>query len=252
MNTAEDLCLTEVFAPVMVHSEQGRQWQKTCREYFGLSFCIDGQITYTMGDKTFVSRQGYAVLLPQGATYSLAGDREGRFPVINFHCENFSCTEILVLPLRDAKDCIRRFEALRELFAQGESRLKVFSAFYALLDVVFSPRKQHGPLQSVVRYIGENLADPALSNDALAARLGISEVYLRRLFLEHLGTTPKQYVLGARLQRAKELLLDTDFSVQQIAQACGFSSPYHFCRAFRQRTGLPPTEYARRNKIYQI
>lgn len=253
MNRMEELILTEVFRPFTVHSEQGRKWRKDCRAYFGLSFCIDGQITYTMGDRTFVSRQGYAVLLPRGASYSLTGDREGRFPVINFQCEGFSCEEILVLPLRDADDCLRRFEALRELFAQKEGRLQIFSAFYALLGAVLAPKDgTPHPLQSVVRYVEDNLHDPALSNTRLAQRIGISEVYLRRLFWEHLGLTPKQYVLEKRLRRARELLVDTALSVTEVAQACGFSSPYHFCRAFRQKTGTTPTEYARRNTVYQI
>ena len=253
MNLTETFLLTEVFQPVTVHSKQGRKWHQPKRGDFGISFCIDGQITYTMGDKSFVSRQGYAVLLPQGANYSLTGDREGRFPVINFRCEGFSCDEILVLPLRDADDCLRRTEALRELFAQKEGHLKIFSAFYALLDAVFAQKASTPhPLQSVVRYIEDNLHDPALSNTRLAQRIGISEVYLRRLFWEHLGLTPKQYVLEKRLSRARELLVDTALSVTEVASACGFSSPYHFCRAFRQKTGTTPTEYARRNTVYQI
>ena len=75
---------------------------------------------------------------------------------------------------------------------------------------------------------------------------------MRKLFLSYYHITPKQYVLDIRIRKAKQLLCDTPFSVTAIAEECGFSSVYHFCRVFKEKTGFTPTEYANLNKIYQI
>jgi len=72
------------------------------------------------------------------------------------------------------------------------------------------------------------------------------------MFLLHYDITPKQYILNARIRRAKQLLCDTPLTVTAIAEKCGFSSVYHFCRSFKQHTGQTPTEYAVKNKINQI
>ena len=223
------------------------------RQSYGLSLCISGQITYTMNGRSYVSNPDTAVFLPQGGTYSLYGDKEGLFPVVNFKCENFHCDAITVVPLENAQACRKDFDTLKDLFLHDKNHLKIYSAFYELLDSVSSANAhKQRPLAFVIRYIAENIHDPALSNTCLAKQIGISEVYLRKLFLAQYNTTPKQYILDIRIQKAKQMLTNTPFTVTAIAEECGFSSLYHFCRAFKQKTGMTPTKYAALNKIYQI
>ena len=225
----------------------------TDRQSYGLSLCISGQITYTMNDRTYVSRPNCAVLLPQGGSYSLFGDKEGLFPVVNFTCTNFHCDEIAVFPLEQADSCLKSFETLKSLFQRGDSSLEIYSVFYDLLSKVFPASTQvPGPLDFAVKYIEKHLHDPKLSNVALAKKVGISEVYLRKLFVSHCGITPKQYLLEARIRKAKQLLVDTPFTVTAIAETCGFSSVYHFCRAFKKRTGMTPTHYAESHILYKM
>ena len=253
MNDPQNMIITEIQAPIIVHSKKGRRLQTVDRHSYGLSLCISGQITYTLNGTTYISHQGNAVLLPQGGTYSLFGDREGLFPLVNFKCTNFHSDEILVFPLEQAQGCIKNFETLKSLFQRGNSPLEIYSCFYDLLSKVFSANeKKPVPLDFAVKYIEKNLQNPELSNITIAEKVGISEVYLRKLFLSYCGVTPKQYILEARIHKAKQMLVDAPFTVASIAEECGFSSVYHFCRAFKNRTGMTPTEYAGSNKIYQI
>jgi len=253
MTDFQNAVITKVEPPLMVHSEKGRHVQMTHRRCFGLSLCISGQITYRMNGREFVSTSGTAVLLPQGATYTLTGDQDGVFPVINFLCENFTCDEILVLPLHNRQGCLNLFEGLQKAFVAGHSSFSVFSLFYQLLNEITLPNSvpQHH-LAPAIKYIEQELPSTALSNQRLAEYLGISEVYLRKLFLRHLGTTPKQYILNLRLQKAKQLLTDTDRSVSSISEACGFSGVYHFSRAFKQKFGRSPTQFAAENRVFRI
>ena len=134
MISFEKLVVTNIRQPMVVHSQKGKFYKTENRQYFGLSFCMSGQITYTMNEKTYVSSQSSAILLPQGGSYYLTGDIEGLFPVINFSCSGLDCTEITVLPLADPQSCIQHFKTLQQLFLRGESQMKIYSTFYNLLD----------------------------------------------------------------------------------------------------------------------
>lgn len=74
----------------------------------------------------------------------------------------------------------------------------------------------------------------------IAARLGISDRHLRRVFQTHFGVTPMQYVQTRRLLIAKQLLADTTLPVTQVAMVSGFSSVRRFNAAFVAAYGLDP------------
>ncbi len=80
---------------------------------------------------------------------------------------------------------------------------------------------------------------------ALAARLGISDRHLRRIFEAHLGVSPLQYLQTRRLLAAKQLLADTQLPVAQIALSSGFASVRRFNTVFAERYGLNPSQLRR-------
>ncbi|MBQ4258724.1 MAG: helix-turn-helix transcriptional regulator [Lachnospiraceae bacterium] len=67
---------------------------------------------------------------------------------------------------------------------------------------------------------------------------------MRRLFLTHYNTTPKQYIFDARIRMAQQFLTQTQLSVSSIAEECGFSNSYNLCRTFKSKVGLNPSEYS--------
>ena len=159
----------------------------------------------------------------------------------------------MVIPVKNLPPYLRAFENINNLFLHNKSKLKIYSAFYNLLDEVFALDLQiHPLLQKVVEFIEKNIGDTELSNSKLAKSVNISEVYLRKLFLKYYDTTPKQYILEVRVRKAKQLLEENRISVTAISQECGFSSVYHFCRVFKQKVGISPTEYANSRKSYLI
>ena len=66
-----------------------------------------------------------------------------------------------------------------------------------------------------------------------------------RMFRSTFHTTPHQFLLELRVQRAKQLLATTTVPIAEIAAQCGFPIPSHFTTTFRSRTGVTPTEYRR-------
>lgn len=100
---------------------------------------------------------------------------------------------------------------------------------------------------AAARYIHEHLRED-FSIDDLKNITGISRSGFERLFKEHLGCTPLQYVSRARVRRAKELLLEpSQLPVKQIARACGFSGTQHFRLVFQRLMDMSPTEYRQAN-----
>lgn len=94
-------------------------------------------------------------------------------------------------------------------------------------------------LKLAVRLMEQNLERPLSTHD-LAGAVGISGRQLERLFERHLQTSPKQYYTEMRLQRARNLLMQTDASVTEVAMSCGFSSHSHFTRRYKQTYGTTP------------
>ena len=85
----------------------------------------------------------------------------------------------------------------------------------------------------------ENIEEP-ISPSELARQVGMSTRQLERLFRRYLNRSPKRYYMGLRLQRARNLLLQTDMTVINVALACGFTSPSHFSKCYRNHFGRTP------------
>jgi transcriptional regulator GlxA family with amidase domain len=111
--------------------------------------------------------------------------------------------------------------------------------------------RQHIPLQARVGLFHENLIEAAalmeanieepLSLDEIAALVGVSRRQIERLFKRYVGQVPTKYYLDMRLRRARELLLQTAMSIMEIAVACGFQSPPHFSKCYRNLFGHTPS-----------
>lgn len=253
MNILDNIIVKSIEKPFIVYSEKGRKMNIINRYTYGISLCYSGQISYTMNGKKIVSNKDNIILLPKGATYSLYGDKEGYFPVINFECENLLCNEITLLEPEDINACKIEIEKLKNLFLQNSSTLNKITSFYILLNKISNVKKaNHNPLKNVEQYIADNISNGELSNTKIASELGISEIYLRKLFISHFGITPKQYIINLRIEKAKQFLTESPKSLTEISDECGFSSVYHFSRAFKSCTDVTPTQYAKQNKIFKI
>ena len=129
-----------------------------------------------------------------------------------------------------------------------------------ILDRIRNDRdRQHIPLQAQVGVFHERLIKAAalmeanieepMSLDDLAASIGVSRRQIERLFKRHLDQVPTKYYLEIRLRRARELLLQTSMSIMDITTACGFQSPPHFSKCYRNAFGYPPSAERQMNRV---
>ena len=102
----------------------------------------------------------------------------------------------------------------------------------------------HQRMRHLIEFIEANLHDH-LTLDVMATQVGISPLYLARAFKAAVGQSPHQYVLMRRIERAKELLRNTDMPIVDVALSVGFSSQSHLSHWMIRQTGVSPAAYRR-------
>ena len=98
---------------------------------------------------------------------------------------------------------------------------------------------RHPKLVNIIQTMERNTEDP-ISPSELARGVNMSTRQLERLFRRYLNRSPKRYYMELRLEKARNLLLQTDMSVINVALACGFTSPSHFSKCYRSHFNRTP------------
>lgn len=98
---------------------------------------------------------------------------------------------------------------------------------------------RHPKLSRVIQMMEQNIEEP-ISPSILAQDVGMSTRQLERLFRRYLSRSPKRYYMELRLQKARNLLMQTDMTVINVALACGFASPSHFSKCYRSHYNTTP------------
>lgn len=245
MNFLDKITLKSVVGIFTVPTFKGRTVSMHRRPTYALSFSRDnGVIKYTHNGIDTISDKYHAVILPMGESYTLLNLEGGDFPIINFTTAEPFTNEFHSYTIGNPEAYLKAFDRMVELSVNDNNRNKILSILYDILyDLSRENEKRDPVISKAIEFISQNIGNPKLSNSEIAKRAHISEVYFRRLFKSHCGTTPKQYILNMRISRAKYLLLDGRATISTIAEVCGFSSVYHFSRAFKAFTGICATDY---------
>lgn len=105
-------------------------------------------------------------------------------------------------------------------------------------------------MQNVVSYIADHYAFD-IPLERLASIACMSETKLKSCFKRQFGCSVTQYIQGRRMSQAEHLLINTDFTMGQIAQMIGYTTSSRFAELFKKSTGILPIEYrkiARRDR----
>ena len=189
MNTLNKITVTDITDLFTVYSNKGRNQKIKDREYYGLSFCSEGKITYTINGKQVISDENHAVILPKGRSYSISGDKTGIFPVINFDCKEFLCDEVLSLPIQSADTYIKDFEKMKALSLFEENRAKMMSVFYNILHRLSMESSVRNVITPAIKHIEktteiQSFQTLSLQRSAISARF-ISERFSPRYIKLH-------------------------------------------------------------------
>jgi AraC-like DNA-binding protein len=104
-------------------------------------------------------------------------------------------------------------------------------------------------IQEAINYMEQNYQRD-LTVEELAEVCKLNRSYFSKLFKESMGCPPQEFLIRMRLSKATELLRNSDSSIGNISQSCGYPNQLHFSRAFKKRYGVPPREWRVQNKLY--
>ncbi len=223
-------------------------------------FVLSGGGIYGFADQEVAVQAGGILYLAGGSRYTIrVEDPEYRFIFVDFHFDNpqgliFQNAFFDHSGIREEE---ARFQELLRLWPTGTvaERVRCLGIMYEIYARLISarvaaymPQTRRAQLEQAAALFRSRYADPALSVEAAATELGLSEVHFRRLFKSLYRIGPARFLSEVRVNHAKELLAEQEVPVQEIAARCGYTSAYYFSRAFRKLTGVSPTDYRRGGK----
>ena len=98
-------------------------------------------------------------------------------------------------------------------------------------------------LREAISYIDENYDHDDISLNKVAERVGMSPNHFSSIFSQEMGSTFIEYLIGKRMERAKELLRTTQMRSFEVAYKVGYRDPHYFSSTFKKMQGMTPKEY---------
>jgi len=109
----------------------------------------------------------------------------------------------------------------------------------------------HRLIDQALDYVNKHYMDK-ISADQLSIEVGLSKEKLQAGLQARKGQTLAKYIQQVRLERAKELLANTNHPVKAIADAAGFVNESHFCKVFKKTHFISPVQYRYASMVYNI
>ena len=124
----------------------------------------------------------------------------------------------------------------------------LYKIFAELQKKNYIPQNQYNLIKPAIEYIEENFLRRKISVPYLADKCGISEVYLKKLFIKKFGIPPTKYTIQLKINHACDLLRSECNSITQVANLCGYKDVYYFSRQLKNYVGVTPSAFEQRYK----
>jgi len=220
--------------------------------YWRLYCPVEGRAMVRLGSEEHELSPGSLYLIPPRTAFSARLEEPFTKWYVHFiigHSDLISAPGLYPQPLGPVSaSLLERLEASPgEPFA-WESAALVVEALSKLPRGAWSDRKIDPRVERALEFLYANLARRITAAEAAAAA-GISVRNLNHLFNTQVRIGPMTMLLNYRLDRACHLLRQTELSIEQVAEQCGFPNRYYFSRMLKQHRGISPAAY-RKGQLY--
>ena len=225
-----------------------------------LLYCMYGRGFAEIDGRVMLVNQGEAVILLPGAVHVYGADAEAPWSIIwvtftgrmtDFIRERLAIEGEGIVLRQNLRDASHLLVEMLETLSEGQDLMRLLEAAASLqlalcrmisANLCAGAQRQH--VERAKEYFLAHI-EKETSLQELANATGVSKFYLIRIFKAHFGTSPMEYLRGIRMQRACDLLLETDLPVKEIGKQLSYGSSYHFAQCFRQYAGCNPSDFRR-------
>lgn len=235
------------------------------QNYYQLHYVLEGEGLFCVGDETIPLRTNMFSLVPPGTSHGIQSVQVSQNGVMRILEVKFiaSGEEFLSGLEKISMHCTGNNDLqwlLYQAFLES-AQVDVYakkSAVYLFCSWLYRAIRQHKfsrsemsgkslrtqPVTQIKEYLNAHLG-AEISLDTVAELTGYSKNYLCQIFRESTGMTINTYLNAARINKATELLVNTNMELTEIAEKCGYNSVHYFIKAFKKIIGIPPGSYRR-------
>ena len=248
-------------------SKYDSDWHSTLHThpFTELFYVVDGKGEFNIQGQRFpVKANDFVIINPQVEHTELSSpDEPLEYIVLGINGLSFSnLTPVSegghpfsFFNLRDEqKDILRYLNAMvQEATSQSMSYELVCHNLLEILLIKIL-RHQHFDLEvgkqskapkdiSFIKHYLETYYHESIQLEDLASMTHLSRFYISHSFKKEIGMSPMEYLIDIRIKESKILLRTTNYSISQVADIVGFTTPTYFSKQFRKSTGISPTDY---------
>ncbi len=250
-----------------IRTEPSKMQFYEIHDYHELYFLEKGKTTYLLENKFYFLESGMVFFVPRGAFHktenedshyterlNLYFDDEHIFPEVIpcfndmseqniFHIPKEYIPEIRDLYLKIEKELNNTERDNRTMCQLYLSELIIKILRYSSSETMFQPKDSNLFIKNITKYIRSNY-NQDINLQHISKKFSISPSYLSRLFKKQTSIGITEYITIVKITAAKKLLLNSNKSIAEIANACGFHDSNYFASVFKKFEKITPKKYA--------
>lgn len=218
------------------------------RNFDALSYRYEADTVIESNGKVTELIDNTICYFPSEANY-IRTTKKDKLIVIHFKSFNYHSNEIEYFIPENPEKYARLFEKILDCWTKKPISYKhnasaiLSSIFAELYKDNFPAHNSHSKIYQSVRYIEKNFFKKDFSLRTAAEKSLMSDTYFRKLFKNEFNISPKKYVINLRINHAASLITSGYFTLQEIAEKCGYDDYKHFSAEFKKITGVSPSKY---------
>ena len=254
----ENLCIRKIIAVIKGENPHYHKLLAVNgRHSDAFVYVISGSCTYRFEGKTeFTVNSGDVFYLPHKSVYTMyIHTTDYKFIFCDFEFAEAGERYAALYSDQEQKNVDSLFIKLLNRYNSSSfnAHTECMSVLYNVYSILqqqthksYLGKSRENNMAEAKHIIDESFNAPDFTVSMLAEKMGISEVYLRKLFKAQYGISPSKYVISVRLKTAKKLMKYPFLTLDECALQSGFSSLQYFCRLFKKETGITPGEYRKK------
>ncbi|QNK39103.1 AraC family transcriptional regulator [Caproicibacter fermentans] len=255
-NTYNDLNLYEVGTQKCPPSYS---YGPVVREHYILHYVYNGKGILNLNKQIFPIQQDEVFVLSPNITTFYQADEQNPWNYIWLHFDGAKAVEYLraagvtrTQPLLRLSDSTALRMYMEEILNHSEDELYCIGTLYRFFQQLIANSTNRPEMKTkdarlsyikaIIDFISVKYNEPIHVQD-LVNLCGLERSYLTRIFKEATGHSPQEYLLSYRVKMTKNLLKNTELSIEYVANSVGYIDPFTFSKSFKKHTGISPTHY---------